>query len=118
MKKITGIFTGPDGTPLAGAVLDLVLSQDATVMGTGQVAPRAVSLVLEKDGSLPEDTEVWANDELSPAGTYYTATLQEPVTGENIYGPELWPLLGASPIELSDIVPPLRPPTGTLCTYV
>jgi hypothetical protein len=115
MKAITGKFTRPDGSPMAGAVLSLALSQDAVAEGNEQLTRRPAYITLGSDGSIPAGTKVWANDEIMPNGTLYVAMVRDS-EGRRAYGPELWTIEGTAPIDLTLIVPPLQPIQGEPCT--
>lgn len=103
-KVVTGQFQYPNGTPAASATLQLQLSQDATVTSTSQIAPTLLYIVLDSEGNIPAETVVWANDELTPSGTYYIASVKAPNFGF-VYGPENWPIAGTSPINVN-LIPP------------
>ena len=105
MKQISGTFLREDGSPAAGATLTLKLSQDAS-SPSGQVMAALISLLLDQTGSIPSGTQVWANDELSPATTFYHLTVQDGSSG-TAYRERLT-IAGASPINLNSLVP-----TGT-----
>lgn len=113
MKTITGSWQNPNGTPAKGATLRLQLSQNATVIGTSQIADPIVYVPLDNTGSIPSGTQVWGTDELSPAGLYYITTVVQPGFG-TIYGPENFPIAGTSPVDLTQIIP-LFASYGTVC---
>jgi len=111
-KVIIGNFMRPDGTPAAGATLQLLLSQDANVPGVGQIAHYAVVIVLDENGAIPNsaaspgpevDTVLWACDQILPTETYYWVTVKDDTFGE-IYAERLV-IAGDSPIDLSTLVP-------------
>ncbi len=105
MKQISGSFLREDGSPAAGATLTLKLSQDAS-SPSGQVMAALISIILDSTGSIPAGTQIWANDELSPATTFYHATVQDGTSGTAYM--ERLTIAGNSPINLNSIVP-----TGT-----
>lgn len=106
MKTITGTWLRPDGTPAANATLLLKLSADENSSG-GQVGAGAqLSITLDNTGSIPAGTQILANDELTPAGSFYHAIVQDGTYG-TLYRERLT-IAGASPISLNSIVP-----TGT-----
>jgi hypothetical protein len=76
MKKICGIFESIDGgVPPEQSFVRLRLSEDATVIATGERIEgerREITLSLDESGQILPDSEMWANDELHPAGTYYS----------------------------------------------
>jgi len=102
VKQISGTFLREDGSPAAGATLTLKLNQDAS-SPSGQVMAALISIVLDQTGSIPAGTQVWANDELSPATTFYHATVQDGTSG-TAYRERLV-IAGNSPISLNAIVP-------------
>jgi len=80
MKTITGSFRwsepfGPPGNerPAEDGLLILRLSQDATVISTGETISSndVIEIPLDENGAIPEGTQIAANDELEPAGTSY-----------------------------------------------
>jgi len=105
MKTITGTFITPSGAPAAGATLILLLSQDAVAAGVGQVAHYPVTVTLDDAGNIPAGVEIWANDELLPAGTHYIVTVKDDTLGQVFC--ERLVLQGASPISL-DSIPPMQ----------
>jgi hypothetical protein len=104
MKTLTATFQYPDGTPANGATLYLKLSQDAVALGTSQVAPRIVAITLNNLGQIPGGVTIFANDELTPSGTVYIASVIA-VGGGLVYGPELLSISGTSPVNLNSLVP-------------
>jgi hypothetical protein len=116
VKTITGTFLLPDGTPAVRAVLELALSKSATVIANSAAAPQLVCITLDGTGSIPAGTQIYANDELSPAGTTYTLHVIND-GAQVLYGPESFPLTGASPIAINSHTPALRRARGKLCPY-
>jgi len=112
-KVITGQWLYPNGSQVSNGILTLQLSQDATASGTGQVAPLVIKINLNSAGSIPVSTSIFANDELSPAGTTYIAVVNEP-GGGRVWGPEILPITGASPINLNNITPVNSSPPVTI----
>jgi hypothetical protein len=103
-SKVTiqnGQFQDAAGTLQVGTLV-IQLSQDAVVSGTGQVAPKAISIVVTAGQAAA--TPVWGNDNLTPAGTTYTARLFD-ASGALVWGPENWSITGAGPIEINTLVP-------------
>src|SRR5579859_7577302 len=96
-----GQFQDAAGTLQAGTLV-LQLSQDAVVSGTGQVAPKSISITVTAGNAAA--TPVWGNDNLTPAGTTYTARLFD-TSGALVWGPENWSITGAGPIEINTLVP-------------
>lgn len=111
MKTITGQWKFPDGSAAANAILYLQLSQDAVVVGQNQVAPRVLAIALDGTGSIPANTQIFANDELNPEGTVYIVSVIAPGGGK-IYGPDLYNIAGASPINLNNSIPATVGGTG------
>jgi hypothetical protein len=114
-KIIVGNFVKPDGSPAAGATLTLLLSQDATIPGRGQIGHYAVVVVLDANGSIPSsaaspgpetDTKLYANDQILPVGTHYFVTVKDDTFGV-IYAERLT-IQGDSPIDLSTLAPVQR----------
>lgn len=104
MKTITGTWVDPAGNPVANGRLFLRLSQDAVAIGTNQIAPSLVSVTLNASGQIPASTQVWANDELTPAGTVYIASVLA-AGGGLVWGSESLFISGASPINLNNLTP-------------
>jgi hypothetical protein len=104
LKTIVGNWQDPQGVNASFGILSLKLSQDAVVIGTSQIAPRNIAFTLTTLGAIPPTTQIWANDELNPVGTFYALTVMDSGGGV-IYGPEFFNISGASPINLNNIVP-------------
>lgn len=105
IKTITGgNYQNTNGTPCAGCVLYLQLGTDATVIGTGQVVPSTNAYTLDVNGNVPANSNLWANDQMTPSGLTYKATLTLPGGGQ-VWGPEFLFISGTSPINLTQIVP-------------
>lgn len=104
MKTITGTWVDPGGNAIAFGIISLKLNQDATVVSTNQIAPRIIQFTLTSAGAIPANTQIWANDEISPNGTFYALTIMEQGGGV-IYGPEYFTIAGASPININTLVP-------------
>ena len=109
MRHIFGSWRDPRGIRAAKGTLHLKLNQDAVIPATGQAAPRGVSYTLDDSGALISGSQVWANDELLPTGTYYIASVNE-VGGGLIWGPQNLYIAGGGktgndPIDLNLVVP-------------
>lgn len=103
MKTLSGGgFQYPNAVAVASGTLQLALSIDATVIGTGQIAPQVVTIALDTNGDVSGTPQVYGNDELSPDGTVYTAQVVDS-NGARVYGPQLWNLAGSSPINLDNL---------------
>jgi hypothetical protein len=104
MKKISGTLNHDE---LGDCRLILRLSQDAKVIATGErLEAFEREFPLDENGSLPEEAQIYANDELEPPGTYYYAV------AEGIYGIHYLEyynaalrIVGKSPINLNELVP-------------
>lgn len=103
---IGGNFQDALGNLITGNLL-LVLPTDAQIPGIGPIAP--VHIRIPISGGSVASTPIWFNDQLSPSNTAYIATAYDS-TGNKVYGPELWAITGASPFNLSSIVPLLISP--------
>ena len=97
---ITGNWQYPDGSPVVGT-LYLRLSEDAVVAYTGDIAPRVVRVILE-NGQIPLNFSIYANDELSPAGTTYDLSVV--VGGGTVWSANDWSIAGPSPINLNTLI--------------
>lgn len=96
-------FQDPQGNVLANGYLTLDLNTVAVITGgSGQVAPSRVTITLTSGGLVPGGTVMWANDQLSPSGTFYTVRIYN---SNNLVvgGPLVWNVAGASPIDLSQL---------------
>jgi hypothetical protein len=105
-SKITiqnGQFQRPDGSVVANGYLYLQLSSPAVVTSTGLVAPTQVVINLNSSGNAPA-TQIWGNDQLTPAGTTYQATLQDSNRSQ-VANFGAWSFTGAGPIELNTMQP-------------
>src|SRR5438552_3601129 len=97
-----GSFQSPTGVANASGFLQLQLSAPAVVNGTGQVAPSLVTIALSTSGQAPA-TALWGNDNLTPAGTTYIASLLDSNRNQTAnFGN--WSFTGAGPIELNTMV--------------
>src|SRR5713226_4172519 len=101
---ISGTFKRPDGSPASGSVLTLALSQDAvTIDGSAVIEKYLVWITLDANGAIPSGVQVWGNDEILPANTYYTAEISNPPFGY-AYNENL-KIIGPSPVNLNTLVP-------------
>jgi len=109
IKTITGGgYQYPNGSACASCTLTLQLTVDATVSGTGQIAPKLLSYTLDASGNVPSGSTIWGNDQLQPNGTTYKASLVA-VGGGQLWGPEYLSIAGASPINLAQLIPVANP---------
>jgi hypothetical protein len=106
VKTITGNFVLPSGCPVANGVLFASLSADAVVTTSplGMCAPKLLQYTLNANGSLPANSLILANDELTPSGTQYTLSCSL-AGGGRVWGPEIYSLTGSSPINLNNFTP-------------
>lgn len=95
LKVITGTWVYSDGTPVAGGRLFFKLSQDAAALGTSQIAPQLISFTLDNTGSIPANSKIYFNDELTPVGTTYTVSVVEH-GGGLVWGAESVSIVGTS----------------------
>lgn len=103
-KTITGLWSDAANLPQGNAVLFLTLSHDALVAGTSIIVPSTLRIPLTTAGTIPPNKTIWANDELLPVGTTYTAIVIGP-GGSTLYGPETFGIVGVSPINLNNLIP-------------
>jgi hypothetical protein len=102
LKTIIGQFKDAMGNPIANGKLTLQLSQDA-LASNAQIGPVPLQITLDPSGNIPSNTQLFANDELLPLNTYYTVTV---TTDTGVaWGPQLLQIVGASPIDLTKIIP-------------
>lgn len=105
MKQVTTSvgFQDPFGALISLGDLILDLTQDGVVItGGGQIANRRVVLPLDAAGKITP-TNIWFNDELTPANTTYRATLMD--NNLNMFTDfGRWSIVGAS-ADLSTILP-------------
>jgi hypothetical protein len=111
MKRITGIWQDPKGNLAAWGRLYLTLNQDAVVISSSQIAPRNVSFPLDQNGALRPGARCWGNDELAPAGTYYTCAVLA-YGGGLIWGPVHLMLTGSDPINITSLIPMVTIPVA------
>jgi len=96
-------FKDPLGVLVANGNLILDLSQSAEVIsGGGLVVPTRVILPLDATAKITS-TPIFFNDELTPSGTTYSATLLNSA-GSRVANFGAWSLSGAS-VDLSTMVP-------------
>jgi hypothetical protein len=110
MRTITGSYYWNDDedTPAANATLTLQLSQDVRAVEggvrlEGGEGSAPIEIQLDEKGSIPEGTQIPANDELKPEGTFYTVRLIDPADNQ-------WPhfihdmyIVGPEPIDISSL---------------
>ncbi len=102
-----GAFQNEQGVVVALGTLVLQLSQDAQVVSPpSQVNDTPITVNLDSNGNVPASPSVliWGNDQLVPSGTVYSARVFD-ATGALVWGPQLWSLSGAGPIDLGTLTP-------------
>lgn len=81
VQLVGGRFQGIDGVPVANGYLtftllgDYRMGESVSVDGNQIGAGIEVRIDLDADGSLAPGQSIWANDQLTPAETYYRVTL-------------------------------------------
>lgn len=97
VQLIGGAFQDSEGNLLANGYLVFRLSQDASVVGVGSIcAGREVTVALNASGSVstsPAQQFIWANDQMSPANTFYRVTGYT-AQGQPAWGPNNQQVLG------------------------
>lgn len=100
-----GNFQLGGGGPVANGSVVLTLSNpSATIIATGGAATAQYIINLDANGNIPNGTQVYGNNELTPAGTFYTAQV---FTGANGTGTQVGQ-------NATWIVGPSAPYAGTL----
>jgi hypothetical protein len=99
-----GAFCDAQGNLLANGSLSLQLSSPAQNNTDGQIVPAIPNIIqLNGTGNVPNPTPLWNNDLLLPyPGTFYLANLYNS-NGALVRGPEIWIIIGASPVDLGTI---------------
>lgn len=97
-------LTGGGGPVANGSVVMTLSNPSATVIATGGAATPVYTFNLDGNGNFPAGTQAYANAELSPAGTFYTAQI---FTGPNGTGTQVGQ-------NATWIVGPSAPYVGTL----
>ena len=83
-----GQFLYGNGLPIVGGTLTLILSGAATIIAGGGAAPASYTFTLDSNGAIIGPASVFGNAELSPAGTFYIATVK--VASSTVWGPFNW----------------------------
>jgi hypothetical protein len=98
-------FQDESGTLLANGSLILTLPAGVyeIAAGGGQVAGRSLTINLDANAKIPAATQIWASDELLPQ-VPYTVTVCAQANGLQAVGSANWLIVGASPIDLSQMV--------------
>jgi hypothetical protein len=101
-----GMWQNAAGTRFANGTAYFALSQDASVSGSAQISDQEVSFALDSTGSIPlsANAKLWTNDALTPSGTVYAVRVED-FTGNQIWGPQNFSIVGAGPINLATFSP-------------
>src|SRR4051812_28726087 len=99
-----GSFQNVAGVAVTNGTLRLELSQEAKVIVGGQVIPTLLDIPLNASGSITTNTSVYGNDELTPSGTTYRATVFDS-NGARVYGPQTWSLTGGGTLNVGSLIP-------------
>lgn len=84
---IGGNFQDILGTPIANGYLLFELSDSASVNTTTKIAAGfTVKINLDGSGNVAANSSIWANDVLSPSGTFYHVSAYSS-TGQLVWGP-------------------------------
>lgn len=82
-----GVFQDPEGNVLANGYLKMVLSQDGSIAGVGQICSGVeIRIQLDANGSVVAGQFVWGNDQLLPTNSYYRVT-GFTAAGQSAWGP-------------------------------
>lgn len=112
-QLIGGAFQDGEGNLLVNGYLELVLSQDASVTGVGNIAAGVtITIQLDSDGNVASSTStppaanqsIWGNDNLVPSNTYYRVT-GFTSAGQPAWGPNNQQVVGSSPFDVGTWVP-------------
>lgn len=111
-----GAFQDSEGNVLANGYLKFRLSQDASVNSSNICAGVEITIQLDGSGNVVSGAEIWGNDVLSPANTFYRVTGYT-VKGQRGWGPNNQQVAGST-FDLGTWVPnqiiSWTPATGTL----
>lgn len=101
-----GGFQDAEGNPLAGGSLVFQLSQDSSVNnGTEIAAGIKISVLLDSGGNVSGTVNIWPNDVISPANTFYNVTAYT-ANGQLVWGPNSQQVLSSpSPFNIGAWVP-------------
>jgi hypothetical protein len=89
-----GTFQDPAGNPIANGTLVLELSQNAIVIGTPiEICSGSKILIqLDANGNAVTGQTAWPNDILTPAKTFYFASVYT-ANGQLVWGPNAQSIL-------------------------
>src|SRR5438067_1038775 len=109
-RVVTGVVQDASGTPRSAVKVQAVLSQAADITGSAEITAAPVTTTTGADGSY--QLSLYANADLSPAGTYYTVT-EDPGSPT----PAIFTIIvpnSAGPFLISTILasPPVASPPG------
>ncbi len=106
-----GGFQDNQGNRLAGGYLTLTLSHDSNVYllgsftGSQVVAGQVTKLYLNNLGDLFPNQFVWTNDQLTPAGSFYTVRAYNSSGLQVWQAPQTWMLTYAPTIDVGYLSP-------------
>src|SRR5258708_29585622 len=104
IKQIQAVqpYQDPAGNILAGGSLTLDLSQAATAVGSGEVAPLRLNITLNSSGTFSA-TNCWGNDQLTPSGTTYRLKV---FNANGMFAADFGQvsIQGGSPIDISGLI--------------
>jgi hypothetical protein len=91
-----GAFQDAEGNILENGYLECYLSQDASVSsGLNICSGVAIKIQLDSSGNAALGSQLWGNDVLSPANTYYRVTAYT-AEGQPAWGPNNQQVTGSS----------------------
>ena len=116
-----GAFQDIEGSPLANGYLDCELSHDEQETSTSPFAQVVGGLkrriFLDNNGNAVTGSQLWANDVMSPANSYYIVKAYRSDGTLAWKAPQYWQIASSpSPIDLGTLVPS-NPPGGGLGTF-
>ena len=89
-----GKFQDSEGNALSGGYLLLYLSQDAQILGVGNIASGiAIKVSLDVNGSAVASQMVWGNDQMLPPNSYYRV-IGYTAAGQPAWGPNNQQIIG------------------------
>lgn len=101
-----GGFQDSLGNPVSNGYMLFVLSQDAQVNSTTQIAAGyTVKINLDSNGNIITGQSIWPNDVLTPNGTFYNVSVFSNV-GQLVWGPNAQQVLSSpSPFNVGAWIP-------------
>jgi len=103
-----GAFEDLEGNPLANGYLIMELSHDANYSAGPYQITAGIKLKIQLDasGNINPTVQVWSNDILTPAGSYYTVTAYKSDGTQAYRNSQFWVLAASpSPLNVATIVP-------------